>query len=319
MNFRENFARFTAAAVVAAGTVTGISDALAFRMIQNTSTGRVTAGALVPCNHAGGFVHWTDSTPINWYHNTAGQGSNKASALQSALNSWTNVQYAPHTPTYAGTTTSGWATDGLNTVLWAVGNGCGPGCLALTALVLQQPGQVIIESDVTFNANYVWNTNGSQYDTQAIAAHEFGHSLGIHHTELTSTPRPTMYSSYFGTDGRSLDSDDVAALQCAQNRYPPPGSPGAPSSLHAESKLCNGSYRVKWNASSGTVNAYELYFSSNSSFTPQGLYWSGTTTYKTVTVGPSGYVRYYRVRACNSNGCGSYSNSLKLNGFSGCL
>ena len=33
-----------------------------------------------------------------------------------------------------------------------------------------------------------------------------------------------MYASYFGTQGRSLESDDRAALQCSESTYPTPGS-----------------------------------------------------------------------------------------------
>src|SRR6185436_6941002 len=142
----------------------------------------------------------------------------KASALQSAMASWTGVSSADYVLTYAGTTTAGWSTDGRNTLLWATGNGCTGSCLALTALVLQS-GQVIVETDVTFNASFTWNTNGSDYDVQSVATHELGHTLGIHHTELTSTPRPTMYASYFGTGGRSLETDDRSALQCSESRY----------------------------------------------------------------------------------------------------
>jgi hypothetical protein len=194
-------------------------DAAAFRMIQNTTVGRVSAGSAVPCDHSGGFAHWTNSA-ISWRHNLGNQGSNKATALQNAMQSWTAVGGASHSLSYAGTTTAGFTTDGINTLLWARGNGCNGSCLAITALVLAS-GQVITESDISFNNRYTWNTNGSNYDTEAVAAHELGHSLGIHHTELTSTPRPTMYASYFGTDGRTLENDDASALQCSQNRYPP--------------------------------------------------------------------------------------------------
>ena len=62
----------------------GSSDA--FRMIQNTTVGRVTAGNAVPCNDTGGFTHWGPTVrTINWFHNTANQGAGKAAALQAAM------------------------------------------------------------------------------------------------------------------------------------------------------------------------------------------------------------------------------------------
>jgi hypothetical protein len=213
---RTRALRFTASALVAAGLLATAVPSHAYRMIKNTSTGRVTSGSQVTCNDI--FTHWTIAN-ISWYHNTAGQGAGKAGALQSAMQSWTNVPGANHVLTYAGTTSAGWATDGKNTLLWATGNGCTGSCLALTALVLQA-GQVIVESDITFNNSQTWTTNGSNYDTEAVAAHELGHSLGIHHTNVSSTPRPTMYTPYFGVDGRTLEADDRAALQCAQSKYP---------------------------------------------------------------------------------------------------
>ena len=205
------------AAVAAAGLIASALPSHAYRMIQNTTVGRVSAGAAVACNAAGGFAHWNNKN-IAWRLNTAGQGAGKETALTNALTAWTNVPSADHVVTYAGTTTAGFTTDGINTFLWARGNGCTGSCLAITALVLQA-GQVIVETDVSFNSRYTWNTNGSDYDVQAVATHEVGHALGIHHTELTSTPRPTMYASYFGTTGQTLESDDQAALQCAETNY----------------------------------------------------------------------------------------------------
>ena len=213
----KTFSRVAAFALAAAGMIASAAPSHAYRMIQNTTVGRVSAGAAVSCSNSGGFAHWNIRN-INWYLNTAGQGSGKSTAVSAAMSSWTNVASANHVLTYAGTTTAGWATDGRNTLLWANGNGCTGSCLAITALVLQY-GQVVVETDVSYNASVSWRTDGGDYDTQAITAHELGHSLGIHHTEVTSTPRPTMYAYYFGTGGRSLESDDHAALQCAESRY----------------------------------------------------------------------------------------------------
>lgn len=213
--------RTYAAAAILGLAVVATSPAHAYRMIQNTAVGRTSAGYAVACNAAGGFAHWTNGN-ITWRVNTGGQGAGKEAALAAGLAAWTGVSGANHTLTLNTTpTTAGFATDGQNTVLWAKGNGCSGTCLAITALVLAS-GQVITETDISFNSRYNWRTDGSDYDTQAVWTHEVGHSLGIHHTELTSTPRPTMYASYFGSTGRTLESDDASALQCAQSRYPVP-------------------------------------------------------------------------------------------------
>jgi hypothetical protein len=218
MNHHKAAGALVAAAVVLAVGLAA-TEAFAFRMIQNTSVGRTSSGYRVTCDDPNGFAHW-NTTSIPWRHNTGGQGSGKATAIQNGMASWNNVSPATYNVTYDGTTSAGFVTDGINTVLWARGNGCNGTCLAITALVLAS-GQVITETDVSFSSRYTWNTDGSNYDTEAVWAHELGHALGIHHTEITSTPRPTMYASYFGTDGRTLEQDDKDALNCAYNRYPP--------------------------------------------------------------------------------------------------
>jgi hypothetical protein len=208
-----------ARAAVVALALGAAAPSEASRLIQNFGVGRFTAGTPVPCNDPGGFAHWTTPhTP--WRHNTAGQGAGKAAALQAAMAAWTNVDGASHVLSYAGTTSAGFRTDSINAISWGTGQGCAGFCLALTALVLA-PGQRIVESDVTFNAAFTWTTNGADFDTQAVATHELGHTLGIHHTEVTGAPpasRPTMAGAYFGVDERTLENDDRQALQCAQTR-----------------------------------------------------------------------------------------------------
>ncbi len=205
-------------ALLAVGMLVWTSPAHAFRMIQNTNTGRVTAGNAVACNDAGGFAHWTTGN-VTWYLNTANQGSGKWTAVQTAMQSWTNVPSASYRLKYGGTTSAGFVTDGVNALVWENSGACTGSCLALTALVLQS-GQVIVESDVTFNNAYTWQTSGSDTDTEAVTAHEFGHALGIHHTDVATTPYPTMRATYFGSGARSLETDDRSALQCSQSTYP---------------------------------------------------------------------------------------------------
>ena len=208
------------------------SDAAAYRMIQNTSVGRSSNGTRVTCDAPAGFAHWTRAG-LEWRLNTTRQGGEAGvpAALQGALSSWTAVTPANYQLAYGGSTGAGFQTDGVNTVLWAIGNGCSGGCLAITALVIG-PGQEILEADVSFNDAFDWRTSGVDYDGQAIAAHELGHCLGIHHTEITRHKnRPTMYSTYIGIEGRTLELDDRDALNCAFSRYPPPSLIAEPVSF----------------------------------------------------------------------------------------
>src|SRR5262245_10700533 len=114
----------------AALLILSAADASAYRLIQNTSAGRTSFGASVPCDSPGGFAHWT-TTVIPWRVNVSSQGGKPGvtAALQNALTSWTSVSPATYAPSLVGTTSGAFATDGVNTVLWGTGNGCSGGCL----------------------------------------------------------------------------------------------------------------------------------------------------------------------------------------------
>jgi len=219
MNVTKTSTRQVVCATLVFASIAASSPSHAYRLIQNLGTGRVTGGSQVTCTDPSGFAHWS-SANVNWRHNISGVGGNPgvAAALYNAMNAWTFVTGANQSASYVGNTTAGFSTDGINSISWGSNSQCGSfnGCLALTALVLQS-GQVIVESDVVFSTDWTWTTNGSNYDVRSVATHEFGHTLGIHHSDV---PGATMYQGYTN-QWSSLETDDKSALQCSQNRYPP--------------------------------------------------------------------------------------------------
>lgn len=237
----QNLGRFTTALALAAA-LAAASPAKAFRMLRVSGTGRFTSGSVVSCDSAGGFAH-RNSGIFLWYLNTANQGAGKDNNITPAMNTWNGVSGNPYLNYYAGTTTDGFATDGRNTMLWEAGGSCTGNCLALTAIVVQAR-QVIIESDITFNNLVTWRTDTLDYDVQAVATHELGHSMGIHHSELiNANPKPTMVAAYFGALARTLESDDRQAIACSVNWYVSPIF----DSFH-ESTRCADSTGWVWNS-----------------------------------------------------------------------
>ena len=61
--------------------------------------------------------------------------------------------------------------------------------------------------DILFNSTATWAIN-STYDVMTVAAHEFGHALGLGDSSVTSA---VMYGSYNGIN-QALNSDDIAGI-----------------------------------------------------------------------------------------------------------
>ncbi|HET6630264.1 MAG TPA: hypothetical protein VFG91_10860 [Woeseiaceae bacterium] len=80
---------------------------------------------------------------------------------------------------------------------------------------------------------------------------------------------------------------------------------GIPAWIDVPSGSNTGDYTVSWGTSSGTATAYKLYEDTNSTFSSPTLVYNGAGTSKLLPDRGNG-TYYYRVRACNSNGCGSY-------------
>lgn len=243
MRRARTLSRFVLFALISVALLGWPATSHAYRMYQTgQATGRQIYALQVECKDLNGFAHW-NSRNIGWYHNTAGQGSGKASALQMAMATWTNVPDADHVLSYINTTTSGVSWDGLNTFLWGTTSAADlcstTSCHAVTVNYLSS-GQVIIESDIVFNNTMDWRTDGTatadcqqvapgtRLDSQAIATHELGHSLGIHHPlgpGQEGGPEPSFSTATMGAQscsvaGRTLEPDDIEALKCSEDRYP---------------------------------------------------------------------------------------------------
>ena len=74
--------------------------------------------------------------------------------------------------------------------------------------------------DIFFNTAQSWQTNGTNYDLLTVAIHEFGHALGMAHSQIDTAD---MYANYQGAD-QSLTSDDVAGIQSIYGTPPPEAS-----------------------------------------------------------------------------------------------
>lgn len=214
---RHRSIKFLALSMVILGLTAAI-PAQAFRMIQSNVIGMSTSGSRVACDDRGGFAHWEDHSQ-GWWINTASVTTARVSRVNNALSTWTAVTGSDYFWFYFGTSTGGFGVDGRNSLIWTTGVGCSGGCLALTSLVLTA-GQVIVESDITLRSDIAWSTDGSTpRDLESTLAHEFGHSIGIHHTDVTDTNPPTMRSGVAGTARRTLEDDDRAAIRCSIERY----------------------------------------------------------------------------------------------------
>ena len=145
-------------------------------------------------------------------------------AVRAGADVWAAQSTASISLTYAGRssqTTTG--NDGLNLVVFRnASNGS-----AIATTYWWSSGGRIIDADIVFwdaGFRFFSGSNGcsSGFYIEDIAAHEFGHALGLGHSTTTGA---TMYPSVSSCNAgnRTLDGDDIAGVQFL---YPPlPGLP----------------------------------------------------------------------------------------------
>lgn len=159
--------------------------------------------------------YWWPSHSASWGYNPAGKpdglvGDN-AAMLAGAL-TWNN---SPAAFTFSGGGTTGAGTgacsggglDGLNTVGWRGQSGT---VLAVTCTWFTTSTQpfTVVEFDMEFDPRWDWTTGAPiSFDVQSVATHEFGHALGLGHSEHGSA---VMYATYpQGANKQQLTQDDI--------------------------------------------------------------------------------------------------------------
>ncbi|XP_043854072.1 macrophage metalloelastase-like [Dromiciops gliroides] len=99
-----------------------------------------------------------------------------------------------------------------------------------------------IGGDAHFDEDEGWTAGTRGYNLFLVAAHEFGHSLGLDHSK---DPQALMYPTYRGVDPRQfhLSQDDIKGIQTLYGRpvNRPPISPELPSSPTMKPDVCSSS------------------------------------------------------------------------------
>jgi hypothetical protein len=135
------------------------------------------------------------------------------SAVRAGADTWALQSTAAFAFTYAGPSTQVTDTyDGINLVLFR--NASSNSVIATT--YWWSNGSGLLDTDIVFwdgGFQFFAGTTGCSggFYIEDIAAHEFGHALGLGHSASASA---TMYPSVStcSTDNRSLDADDLAGV-----------------------------------------------------------------------------------------------------------
>ena len=110
------------------------------------------------------------------------------------------------------------------------------GVLAVTLTMYETTTGRIMETDIAFNDDYDWRTDGTAdgkttYELGVVAIHEIGHFLGLDHSfeanvggSFDPAIACTMWPYYFGTEERSLEDDDIAGITAV---FPDPAARAA--------------------------------------------------------------------------------------------
>jgi len=240
------------------------------------------------------------------------------SAIQSAASAWTQQSQANIQLVYSGQTTG--TTMQLNNKNEVFFRNDSDGYIGETYWWYDGTGH-LVDADIVLHEAYTYFagsgcSNGIYIEDVTI--HEFGHALGLGHSEFANTTMESAMPGYCDTSQETLEADDISGIR---SLYPPTASsggggsggqvPATPSGLVASVNPSTPvtSLLLSWSDNANNETGYSVERSSDGrtftqiaqaganagSWTDTGL--SGSATY------------YYRVRAFNNYGNSAYSNS----------
>ncbi|WP_373049264.1 matrixin family metalloprotease [Vulgatibacter sp.] len=160
--------------------------------------------------------------PSRWYLEQSGYAgmpvADVETVLEDAMDTWAAPCCSAFQHQYLGTTTtSAMEQNAANVVEFEDGSwprefGAVTSTIAVTIPVAMS-NCTLVQADMVFNAvGFTFRNDGRVTDLQSIATHEFGHWLGLDHTNATGGTMLPYYSN--GTAERTLTQDDIDGV-CA--------------------------------------------------------------------------------------------------------
>jgi hypothetical protein len=194
----------------------------------------LAAGAIIP-SHLGAYatngVTW-GQVPVPYFINTTNLDLPDAAvepAMQAGANVWANQSGASVGFNYLGRSTQ--TTTGNDQVNLIVFRNASNGSAIATTYWWSSGGRIIDADIVFWDAGFLFFAGSTGcaggFYIEDIAAHEFGHAIGMGHSDIAGA---TMYPSVSTCNqgNRTLDADDIAG---ARFLYPSTGLPSVVRNL----------------------------------------------------------------------------------------
>lgn len=193
--------------------------------------------------------------PVDYRINPNGAPREFTEVVRTAASVWSSDNRFDFSFRHVGSSDVAHATytDRTHVVYWnRSGAGMDPTTLATT--FHWNRGNAMIAFDMVFNGSVPWslNPNSRQYDLRSVALHEFGHALGLAHSDKYSAVM--YYKTPLGTRRRSLTTDDVAG---AATLYPTSASgplPGRPDLLAPGRSTGDTRPSFRWSSASNAAH-----------------------------------------------------------------